>query len=192
MNILKILTQYIYCLSYFELALFVAAASVICAAVNSFLYKYSWWRYILIAIGTAYTMLLLYITLLGRTKPIVNSISLVPFESYIGYLNGVQEMLRTCIMNIFLFYPLGLVLGALLTKQKLWKLLLAWAACFGLSVMIELSQYIFSIGYAEVDDVINNTIGSALGISVMRAGTALVLYIKEKLHKITAINNLKD
>ena len=182
MNILKILTQYIYCLSYFELALFVAAASVICVAVNSFLYKYSWWRYILIAIGTVYTMLLLYITLLGRTEPIVNSISLVPFESYIDYLNGAQEMLRTCIMNIFLFYPLGLVLGALLTKQKLWKLLLAWAACFGLSVMIELSQYIFSIGYAEVDDVINNTIGSALGISVMRAGTALVLYIKEKLH----------
>ena len=191
MNILKILTQYIYCLPYFELALFVAAASVICAVINSFLYKYSWWRYILIAIGTAYTMLLLYITLLGRTKPI-NSISLVLFESYIGYLNGVQEMLRTCIMNIFLFYPLGLVLGAVLTKQKLWKLLLAWAACFGLSVMIELSQYIFSIGYAEVDDVINNTIGSALGISVMRAGTALVLYIKEKLHKITAINNLEN
>ena len=190
MNILKSLTQYIYCLSYFELALFVAAASVICAAVNSFLYKYSWWRYILIAIGTAYTMLLL--TLLGRTEPIVNSISLVPFESYIDYLKGAQEMLRTCIMNIVLFYPLGLVWGALLTKQKFWKLLLAWAACFGLSVMIELSQYIFSIGYAEVDDVINNTIGSALGISVMRAGTALVLYIKEKLHKITAINNLKD
>ena len=93
MNILKSLTQYIYCLPYFELALFVAAASVICAAVNSFLYKYSWWRYILIAIGTAYTMLLLYITLFGRTEPIVNSISLVPFESYIGYLNGVQEML---------------------------------------------------------------------------------------------------
>lgn len=192
MNILKSLTQYIYCLPYFELALFGAAASVICAVINSFLYKYSWWRYILIAIGTAYTMLLLYITLLGRTEPIVNSISLVPFESYIGYLNGVQEMLRTCIMNIFLFYPLGLVLGALLAKQKLWKLLLAWTACFGLSVMIELSQYIFSIGYAEVDDVINNTIGSALGISVMRVGTALVLYIKEKLHKITAINNLED
>lgn len=192
MNILSKLTQYIYCLSYFELALFVVAASVICVVVNSFLHKYSWWRYILIAIGTAYIVLLLYITLLGRTEPIVNSISWVPFESYIGYLNGVQEMLRTCIMNIFLFYPLGLVLGALLTKQKCWKLLLAWVACFGLSVMIELSQYIFSIGYAEVDDVIDNTIGSALGISVMRAGTGLVIYIKEKLHKITAINNLED
>lgn len=182
MNILKILTQYIYCLPYFELALFVDAASVICAAVNSFLYKYSWWRYILIAIGIAYTILLLYITLLGRTEPAVNNISLVPFEAYISYINGAQEMLRTCIMNIVLFYPLGLILGALLVKQELWKLLLAWAICCGLSIIIELSQYIFSIGYAEVDDVINNTIGAALGILIMQAGTALVIFIKEKLH----------
>lgn len=59
---------------------------------------------------------------------------------------------------------------------------MAWAICCGLSIMIELSQYIFSIGYAEVDDIINNTIGAALGILVMQTGTALVLFIKEKLH----------
>ncbi len=182
MNILSKLIQYIYCLPYFELALFVVAASVICIAVNSFLHKYSWWRYILIAIGIAYTILLLYITLLGRTEPAVNNISLVPFEAYISYINGAQEMLRTCIMNIVLFYQLGLILGALLVKQELWKLLLAWAICCGLSIIIELSQYIFSIGYAEVDDVINNTIGAALGILIMQAGTALVIFIKEKLH----------
>ena len=36
-------------------------------------------------------------------------------------------------------------------------------AGFFISVMIEAIQYTWSLGYTEVDDVINNTIGTGIG-----------------------------
>lgn len=37
-----------------------------------------------------------------------------------------------------------------------------------LSVFIELSQFIFNLGWCEVDDVISNTLGAMIGWGVIR------------------------
>lgn len=57
-------------------------------------------------------------------------------------------------LNILLFVPLGLIIGG-------WKGLII---CFALSGLIETIQYIYQIGYCELDDILNNTIGAGIGI----------------------------
>ena len=59
------------------------------------------------------------------------------------------------VLNILLFIPLGF-----LTGRKGWKAILYG---FLLSAFIELIQYIAVLGYCEADDVLNNTIGAAIG-----------------------------
>lgn len=60
--------------------------------------------------------------------------------------------------NIIWFVPLGIYIG--MGKRSL----LSAAICgFLLSLGIETAQYIFSTGVSEVEDVILNTFGSALG-----------------------------
>lgn len=58
-------------------------------------------------------------------------------------------------LNILLFMPLGVLLG-----DKGWKAILFG---FLLSVFIECAQYVAVLGYCEADDVLNNTIGAAIG-----------------------------
>lgn len=58
--------------------------------------------------------------------------------------------------NILLFVSLGLLIGG-------WKGLVAG---FLLSCGIELTQYCARLGYCELDDVLNNTIGSGVGVGL--------------------------
>lgn len=59
-------------------------------------------------------------------------------------------------LNILLFMPLGAVLGG--RKGIVSGLLL--------SCCIEFTQYAFCLGYCEMDDVLNNTIGASLGVGI--------------------------
>lgn len=61
------------------------------------------------------------------------------------------------LMNILLFIPLGFLVED-------WKGGIVMG--FALSVGIELTQYVFHLGYCELDDVLNNTIGSAFGVGL--------------------------
>lgn len=40
---------------------------------------------------------------------------------------------------------------------------------FLLSVTVELLQYVFCLGYCEMDDVLHNTIGAAIGVLAFKA-----------------------
>lgn len=64
--------------------------------------------------------------------------------------NGMWSDIR---LNILLFIPLGLLIGG-------WRGLLIG---FCLSCGIEAVQYYGNLGYCELDDILNNTIGAGLG-----------------------------
>lgn len=77
-------------------------------------------------------------------------------------------MLKKCynyIIAAFLFfYPFGFLFGSLNVDKinsKRWMIIPISCA---LSFIIELSQYVFKLGYAEIDDVIHNTLGCAIGL----------------------------
>ena len=59
-------------------------------------------------------------------------------------------------LNILLFFPLGFLIGG-------WKGLIFG---FILSCGIELTQYFGHLGYCELDDVLNNTIGTSIGVGL--------------------------
>lgn len=86
---------------------------------------------------------------------------LIPF--YNLYLGATEnpEMFRTMYMNVLLFLPGGFLLGLLDGKGRVKR----YAGILILtSVMIELLQFWFCLGRAEVDDVICNGLGAILGI----------------------------
>lgn len=67
-----------------------------------------------------------------------------------------NDFYREMIMNVFLYYPLGLSLTAVLGPQ-------AVLAAFCLSLGIETWQYAAGTGLAQGTDILCNTLGCALG-----------------------------
>ena len=76
------------------------------------------------------------------------------------------------VLNILLFIPLGFLFG-----DKGWK-----AVLFGFlfSAFIECAQYLFLLGYCEADDVLNNTIGTAVGFGFWKMLSVLIWKWKNK------------
>ncbi len=62
--------------------------------------------------------------------------------------------------NIILFIPFAIILNTVFKVDKL-KLILLFTVL--LSTSIEILQYIFQVGLADIDDVILNSIGAILG-----------------------------
>jgi glycopeptide antibiotics resistance protein len=73
-------------------------------------------------------------------------------------------------LNILLFVPFGVLCDA----NRLWKKIVCG---FLLSVLVEIVQYYFMLGYCELDDILNNTIGTVLGcVSVYIVNNLWKLY----------------
>ena len=86
-------------------------------------------------------------------------ICLIPFYSFVAARSS-PERYRSLVANILLFIPFGLTLPFCLSRNPVCATVLA-AAIF--SIVIEVSQYVFSLGLCETDDVIFNTLGAAFG-----------------------------
>lgn len=72
---------------------------------------------------------------------------------------GGKEELIQYINNILLFIPFGFLLTYFYEKR--WLTIIVIALCF--SAFIEVAQYCFALGFAELDDVISNTVGAIIG-----------------------------
>ena len=105
-------------------------------------------RKVLVAL---YVLIILWITLFSRRPMESRMFRGLFWEIEMGYWNNI-------IQNILLFIPLGFLIGG---KRGI-------VAGVLLSIGIELTQYIFRLGYCELDDVLNNTIGAAIGSLLLR------------------------
>lgn len=106
---------------------------------------------------------ILYATILNRT-PGNYELILAPFASLTA-ARVQPELYRALLMNVFLFFPLGLTLSnALPRKWHRWlRIILTTLIGCILSAGIEYAQYRYALGMAEVDDVICNTLGVFIG-----------------------------
>ena len=101
---------------------------------------------------------------------------LIPFATFTA-ARQQSELYREMLMNVFLFFPLGLTLSnALPRKWRRWVrvILTTLIGCIS-SVGIECAQYRYALGMAETDDVICNTLGAFIG-----SGSLLIAYAVEK------------
>ena len=115
------------------------------------------------ALACAAAFIILYTTILTRT-PGVPAVILTPFAALAAALQQ-PELYREMLMNVFLFFPLGLTLSnALPRKWHRWlRIILTTFVGCALSAGIEYAQYRYALGLAETDDVICNTLGAFLG-----------------------------
>lgn len=122
----------------------------------------------------------LYFTFLSRTFTTKRYIELKPFLVYSRLFvtqkdpppteNGILVMLQDAtlpvwgvILNILLYYPLGYLLPILFLKLKPKHIILIGCLC---SIATEATQYLLKMGWCETDDVIHNTLGTAIGLWV--------------------------
>lgn len=87
--------------------------------------------------------------------------------------------------NILVFMPLGYFLPLLMPRfKKFWKVLLI---SIGLSVVFEISQYVFMLGSLDIDDVILNTLGGAIGYGLY-AVFSRIFSKRKSFYKFTVIS----
>ena len=106
-----------------------------------------------------YVVLVLCTTIIFRTESDEMRYVLCPFKSYMGLYNRV---LAQNILNIVLFMPIGFLVGAALKKKHI---LNALKIGVGLSLFIEVAQLLSRRGICNIDDVIHNTLGCAIGFA---------------------------
>ena len=104
---------------------------------------------------------ILYVTVFSRGERGVGA-DFIPFSSF-ERAKIQPEMYRSMLMNVFLFVPLGLSLPFVFGGKTRKRILLTILAGLVLSVTVEAIQYFAHLGMAETDDIICNTVGTAIG-----------------------------
>ena len=110
-----------------------------------------------------YMVLLLTLAVLTRKVQPARAFDFSPFWSYRAIIDGKTDLLTQNIANVGAFVPIGLLLGCAFGRMKWWKALLLGG---GFSLLIEVLQLMFKLGFAEFDDVFHNVIGCAIGFGV--------------------------
>lgn len=88
-----------------------------------------------------------------------------------GLLSGDVKItswasLKGIMLNILLFIPFGFLIPIIWKKRwSWWKIMLLG---FAASFCVEIVQLVTRLGFADVDDLMNNTIGAALGYLIYK------------------------
>lgn len=168
--------HYIYSRSFIGVITFMALALAAWGALPARVgaRRWRWGNLVLVLLMAA---AILYATLFSRAEGSTGLI-LAPFASLTA-ARQQPELYREMLMNVFLFFPLGLTLSnALPRKWHRWgKIILTTLVGCALSAGIEYAQYRYALGLAETDDVICNTLGAFIG------STSLLIAHATEKHK---------
>ena len=111
-----------------------------------------------------YVFLLYASTVIFRAVMSEREYDFTPFWSYRAIMDGSEPQLLTeNIMNVAVFVPVG-VLAGVAFRRMTWKKILMVGLCS--SFGIEVLQFVFVKGFAEVDDMMHNTAGCLLGFVI--------------------------
>ena len=133
-----------------------------------------WWkglcqglRYGAVLLLGEWVFLVLCAIVIFRESGAEREYNLMPFWSYWDYgeHSYFMEMFGENILNVLLFVPVGFLAGCGLQRMT-WKKVLILGG--GLSVFIELLQFVFKKGFCETDDVIHNVLGCIIGFYICR------------------------
>lgn len=173
--------HYIYSRSFISVITFMALALTAWGALPARVGARRW-RWGNLALVLLITDAILYATLFSRAEGGTGLI-LAPFAALTA-ARIQPEIYREMLMNVFLFFPLGLTLSnALPQKWHRWGriILTALVGCI-LSAGIEYAQYRYALGMAEVDDVICNTLGAFIGSTSLLIAHAIEKHKERAWH----------
>ena len=131
--------------------IFIMAAGVgIWSVLSSVFRKKRWWFVVNLFLAMISVYGILHYTVIGRVPSEVHEFALLaPFS---------DELWRELLMNVFLFFPLGLSLGNVIKSS--------FYTCFlgiVISLMIEGWQFWSGTGLAQGSDILCNGLGVAVG-----------------------------
>lgn len=115
-------------------------------------------------IFTLYLGILIWVVLF-KAGVSLNDINLLKGERVINFIpfywgcNIGRLQIKEAIMNILIFLPAGIYSRMLGTNT-----IKTIAFGFSLSFLFEICQYILAIGVCDITDIINNTVGVAIGV----------------------------
>ena len=112
---------------------------------------------------SVYVVLLLYFTVFGRYSHPEYTYQIYFFKSYRYFFEQFEwQSIRQIIINIAMMIPFGFLLPVLMKNKHKYLLTLLFALL--LILFIESMQMVMQCGTFELDDVINNLIGTFIGI----------------------------
>lgn len=164
LQIIRTLDIWFYALKLSTVLLIVLLAIAVWTVLSAFLSEKhrTLWNAISAILLLAVVSAVAYATLY-RTEPI-RVLILRPFEIFARAKQN-REAYREALMNAILFAPIGLTLPYLFpTRWKCGRKILLTVLCGLLfSLALESAQYCFRLGTTETDDLICNTLGTAVG-----------------------------
>lgn len=140
------------------------------------------WRLGNLALLLVSAAAILYATLFSRAEGSGN-LALTPFASLTA-ARVQPELYREMLMNVFLFFPLGLTLSNALPRRWNYRRRIGVTVLAGclLSAGIECAQYRFALGLAETDDVLCNALGALLGAASLLVAHAIESHKERARH----------
>lgn len=111
---------------------------------------------------TVYILVLLKLTIFRESTFAVRKANLELFVLLLRIYKqqGLWRFIWLFVGNLIWFVPWGMILPMI---QKRKNFLFVITSGFGFSLLIEVVQFVFKKGYFEIDDLILNTIGTAIG-----------------------------
>lgn len=100
--------------------------------------------------------------------------NIVPFRTIFSYLESAYHftintniVVTNLLGNLLMFIPMGMALPVLFEKKfdKLWKTILCVAV---IVLFVEITQFLTFCGSADIDDLLLNTISSAIGYGIIK------------------------
>lgn len=120
-----------------------------------------------------YIFMILGTTVIFRKVLRKSRYNITPFWSY--QENRNELFLPETIVNIFMFVPVGFLLGYIFKKKSWWQTIMIGVS---ISLLIEIVQFILKKGFSEFDDVFHNTLGCTIGYLLYRLGGIIMEFNK--------------
>ena len=114
-----------------------------------------------------YIGFIIYTTLLCREPKDYREYNLQLFWSYHRFFDDVQPQAQQILLNILFFIPFGVLVPICVDGSWKRKLVITITSACLLSGTVEFLQLLYRLGFAEFDDVFDNTMGAALGAVVV-------------------------
>ncbi|MBQ8539076.1 MAG: VanZ family protein [Ruminococcus sp.] len=157
--------------------LIILAAILLWGVVGGIFFDRSWWRVTNIFLLVLSVLLIVLITSVLRNNE-KSGIYLIPF-SILEQARIYPDVYNQMVLNVLLFLPLGLSLPFCFSNRNKHPVLVTIIFAFGLSIIVEVLQYIFKCGYSELDDIMLNTVGAACG-TIAYFLTRFVINMRQK------------
>ncbi len=118
---------------------------------------------------------LIFSDLYGRAETGEYRYNLVPFREILRFWAyrdqlGFSVMFTNLFGNILIFVPFGFFLPMASRYRSFWTTLFC---SFGLSLCVEIFQFLTKVGSFDVDDLLLNTLGGILGYMIFAIGSAI-------------------